>query len=205
MLIVGAKGHAKEIIEIIKENHSFENLHFFDNISKDVPEKFFGYPVLRNFIEVESLFNRDNSFCLGIGGTFQKFQLTQKFLELGGVLKSVNSKSALVAEDASIAPGCNIMPFAAVFNDADLEEGSLVNSYASIHHDSFIGKYTEISPGARILGRCHVGSFCSIGTNAVILPKVKICNEVILGAGSVVIKDITQSGTYAGVPAKKIK
>jgi acetyltransferase-like isoleucine patch superfamily enzyme len=49
-----------------------------------------------------------------------------------------------------------------------------------------------------------VGNNVSIGSNATILP-VKICDNVVIGAGAVVTKDITNSGTYVGNPAKKIK
>jgi acetyltransferase-like isoleucine patch superfamily enzyme len=44
----------------------------------------------------------------------------------------------------------------------------------------------------------------SIGSNATILP-VRICDHVVIGAGSVVTKDITESGIYAGNPARKIR
>jgi serine acetyltransferase len=45
----------------------------------------------------------------------------------------------------------------------------------------------------------------TIGTNAAVLPGINICDNVIIGAGAVVNKDITDPGTYVGVPARKIK
>jgi len=48
-----------------------------------------------------------------------------------------------------------------------------------------------------------VGDRVSIGTNATIMP-VSICDDVVIGAGAVVTKDITESGTYAGNPARKM-
>jgi acetyltransferase-like isoleucine patch superfamily enzyme len=50
----------------------------------------------------------------------------------------------------------------------------------------------------------RLGDRVSIGTNATVLP-VSICNDVVVGAGSVVTKDITESGIYAGNPARKIR
>ena len=50
----------------------------------------------------------------------------------------------------------------------------------------------------------RVGGHVSIGTNATILP-VTICDNVVIGAGSLVTKDITESGIYAGNPAKMIR
>jgi acetyltransferase-like isoleucine patch superfamily enzyme len=49
----------------------------------------------------------------------------------------------------------------------------------------------------------HIGNYVSIGSNATILP-VSICDHVVIGAGAVVTKNITESGVYAGIPAKKI-
>jgi len=48
-----------------------------------------------------------------------------------------------------------------------------------------------------------IGNRVSIGTNATIMP-VSICDDVVIGAGSVVTKDITEAGTYAGNPARKM-
>jgi acetyltransferase-like isoleucine patch superfamily enzyme len=49
----------------------------------------------------------------------------------------------------------------------------------------------------------QIGSHVSIGSNATILP-VQICDRVVIGAGAVVTKDITETGVYAGNPAKKL-
>jgi acetyltransferase-like isoleucine patch superfamily enzyme len=49
-----------------------------------------------------------------------------------------------------------------------------------------------------------IGNNVSLGSNATILP-VEICDNVVIGAGAVVTKNITQSGVYAGNPAKFIK
>jgi len=59
--------------------------------------------------------------------------------------------------------------------------------------------------GSRELWRATtIGNHVSIGTNSTILP-VKICDQVVIGAGSVVTKDITQSGIYAGNPARLLR
>ena len=52
--------------------------------------------------------------------------------------------------------------------------------------------------------KTKIGNNVSIGTNSTILP-VEICDNVVIGAGSVVVKDIFQSGIYAGNPAKFIR
>jgi len=58
--------------------------------------------------------------------------------------------------------------------------------------------------GKRELWReTHIGDRVSIGSNATIMP-VKICDNVVIGAGSVVVQSITEPGTYAGNPARRL-
>jgi len=101
--------------------------------------------------------------------------------------------------------GTIICQGAIVTCNVELGEHVHVNIHASIGHDSKIGSYTTISPGARISGNVTIGECCYIGSNAVIKEKVTICAGAIIGAGAVVVKDITEAGTYTGIPAKKIK
>jgi UDP-3-O-[3-hydroxymyristoyl] glucosamine N-acyltransferase len=81
----------------------------------------------------------------------------------------------------------------------------IVNLNATIGHDCVIGDFVTISPGANISGNVLIGNRCYIGTQAAIVEGVAICGDVILGAGAVVVEDITEPGTYVGVPAKRIK
>lgn len=58
--------------------------------------------------------------------------------------------------------------------------------------------------GAHLAGNVEVGNDTWIGAGAIIRNNICICENVIVGAGAVVVNDITQSGTYVGVPAKRI-
>ena len=81
----------------------------------------------------------------------------------------------------------------------------LINCYSGIFHDTKIGDYNEIMPGAKLLGNVTIGNSCRIGTNSTILPNINICDNVVIGAGAVVTRDITEAGTYIGIPAKKVE
>lgn len=51
---------------------------------------------------------------------------------------------------------------------------------------------------------CFLGNEVLLRANATVLQKVFICSKVIISAGTVVVRDITEPGTYAGVPARWI-
>ena len=56
-----------------------------------------------------------------------------------------------------------------------------------------------------ISGNIILGSRVLIGTGAQILQGLTICDDTIVGAGAVVTKNITEPGTYVGIPARRIK
>lgn len=100
--------------------------------------------------------------------------------------------------------GAIICPGAIITTDVTIGRHVIVNINATIGHDCVIGDFVTISPGANISGNVKIGNLCYIGSGAAVREKVTICDGVTIGAGSVVLNDITDQGTYVGVPAKKI-
>lgn len=207
MLIIGAKGHAREILDVIEKSTSISDIFFYDDYSIDAPDTVFDkYPVLKNIEEARVLFLTDKRFVLGLGGVQNRFSVFEKFIKIGGVPETVVSHTATVGTyNVKLDKGLNIMHHVSIFNDVCIGTGTLINSFASIHHDCKIGEFCEISPGARILGRVKLGNFVSIGANASVLPDLIIGNNVTIGAGAVVTKNIPDNETWVGVPAKKIR
>lgn len=68
-----------------------------------------------------------------------------------------------------------------------------------------IEDYAHVSVGAHLAGTVHVGKGTWIGVGAIVSNNVNICGNCMIGAGAVVVKDITISGTYVGIPAKKVE
>jgi sugar O-acyltransferase (sialic acid O-acetyltransferase NeuD family) len=201
MVIIGAKGHAKEILDIIHLQD--KPFCFFDDVSTDLPEKLYGkYKILRTKEEVLDWFKNDKRFVLGTGNCKLRFEMAEKFIGWNGELTSVVSGNSIIGSfGVDLHPGLNIMHQVVIYNDVRVGEGSLINTAASLHHDVKIGRYCEISPAARILGGVEIGDFCTVGSGAIILPKVKIGNNAIIGAGAVVNKNVPDNITVAGIPA----
>lgn len=204
MIIIGAKGFAKEVLEVICQVNENEQIAFYDDISNDAGTSLYDkYHIIRNLNEATEYFIKtDKRFTLGIGNPHIRNKLNEKFTLAGGILSSTISPFAHIGRFKNIIEaGCNIMTGSIITNDVSVGKGVLINLNCTIGHDSVIGNFVEMSPGVHISGNCSIGSFTFIGTNATILPKIKIGQNVIIAAGSVVTKDVPDNVMAAGVPA----
>ena len=207
MLIVGAKGFAKEVLQVFHELNQTSRIVFYDDSSYELPSLIYNqFRILKTINEAKEHFLIDPKFTLGVGNPLIRFKLYSKMNLVGGYMTSIISpKSNIGNFDVVIEDGVNIMTGVTITNSIHIKRGVLINLHCTIGHDSEIGEFTELSPGVHISGNCNIGNFCNIGTNATILPKLKIGNNVVVGAGAVVTKDIPDNSLVIGVPGKIIK
>jgi len=208
MLIVGAKGFAKEVLEILHQLNQLENLVFYDDVNKDIPKKIFGkFSVLKTMQEAKNYFKTiDNRFTIGIGNPVLRKQLSDKFTAIGGEITSIISPKATIGHYGNqIEVGCNIMTGTVITSDIYIKKGALINLNCTIGHDSILGNFVELSPGVHISGNCKIGDYTVLGTNASVLPKLTIGKNVIIGAGSLVTKNLPDNCLALGIPAKILK
>lgn len=204
MIIIGAKGHAKEIFDMITIENQ-ESFYFFDNVSTDLDDTLFAYPILKNLGQAKAILQKDADFILALGGVFNRQKVYKLFSEINGNPVSAIAQNAIISKSAILGKALNIMPFTFISASTSIGNGCLINSFASIHHDCILGDFVEVSPGARVLGNCKIGAFTTIGANATVLPKLKIGKNVTIGSGAVVTKDVEDNAVIIGVPGKIIK
>lgn len=210
MIIVGAKGLAKEVLEIISVDLEYldDNIVFFDNVSNDLPERLFNkFRILRSFDKAQSYLKKstDKSFVLGLGNPKYRADLFQKFIDLGAKPSTIIAKQANVGSFAvSLGKGATIMQGAAISNDVTIGKGVLIYYNAVVAHDSILDDFVQVSPNVNILGRCKVGANTFLGAGSTVLPDIEVGKNVVIGAGAVVTKNVPDNVTLAGVPAKII-
>lgn len=208
MLIVGAKGFAKEVLQVFKDNGFSEKIAFYDDVNDDVRGVLFNeFPILKNEDEVLEFFKvNGNAFTIGIGSPGLRYKMYKKMILLGGNFSSSISPFAQIGSyDVSMGIGSNVLSQATFSNSTQIGRGCIVYYNVIITHDCVVGDFVELSPNAILLGRCKVGSFTHIGANATIFPDITIGKNVIIGVGSVVTKDIPDNAVAVGTPAKVIK
>ena len=198
--VIGAGGHARSLINLL-ELTGYEIVGVYDdNFQENQQELICGYELKGKLTDIQEDLKR----VLAIGNNqiramkFEQFQ--QDLLQDNLIHPRASIASRVKMQNAN-------QIFAQVVLNSEVEIGAnnIFNTSASIEHESVIGSHTHIAVGAVLCGRVKVGDYCLVGANAVINPNITICDRVTIGSGSVVIENISEPGTYAGNPVRKIK
>ena len=198
LVIFGAGGHARVVADIALKN-GYEIEGFLDD--NPSASTVIGYPVLG---KIEDCVNFKDTcvFAMGIGNNAARKKIFDKFSDLEYPV--LVHPTASIGIEAKIGKGTVAMPFVVMNACASVGEFSILNSASVIEHDCKVGDYCLIAPNVTMCGMSQCGNMVWLGAGSVVNQTVKICDGVTVGSGAVVTKEITESGTYVGVPATKI-
>ena len=198
LIILGASGHGKVLADIA-EKTGYEQIAFLD----DAPDvKSCGaYPVVGKCGDASRFADAD--FIVAVGNAAIRRRLQTGLAEQGLRVVSLVHPAAVVAGHVSIGAGTAVMAGAVINPYVSIGEGCIINTCASVDHDCVLEDYVHVSVGAHVAGTVHVGSATWIGAGAVVSNNIDITQECMIGAGAVVVRNLVQSGTYIGVPARK--
>ena len=97
-----------------------------------------------------------------------------------------------------------IHPTSLILNNVKIGEGSFVGAY-SIITTNVKGDFFSAMPGSIVSGNVNIQDSVYLGNNSCIKENITIHNDTTIGMNASVVKNIIESGTYVGVPSKKIK
>lgn len=203
MLVIGAGGHALEVLDILTDNHYPGPVVFYHPASTPVASvSIKAYLIIGSEEEMKDYLRTDPDFVLATGDSLYRKKMADVCIGYGGRLQSVIASTAKISPlNVQLAAGLNIMHNVTLFPEVSIGKGSLINAGSSIHHQSVVGEYCQICPSSVITGNVTIGNNCMIGSGTIIIPKITIGNNVVIAAGSVVTRDLPDNVMAAGVPA----
>lgn len=209
VVIVGAGGFGREVLEIFKDENriskSWNILGFVDENRQLHGKVLNGYPVLGGLDWLRA-HNSENLGCVVAIGTCEtRKQVVERLEEIGVNFHNAVHPSVIMSD--SVQMGTDVIICAGSILTVNIKIGDHVhiNINSTIGHDAVIGRYCTINPIVAINGNNHLGEGVYVGTGATFIQGISIGSWSTIGAGAVVIGDIPEKVTAVGVPAKVIK
>ena len=208
IILWGAIGQAKLIKDVVDYSNSriiavFDSNPNFSTPFEDVPI----YHGWNQFMEwIKDKDKSELGFVIGTAMEGRKFRLElhDRFCESGLQPVTLIHPSAIIARNAVIGEGSQIMAGTVIGPEAQLGKLCIINTSASVDHENVFEDGVEIAPGATLCGMVMVGTNSWIAAGATVLPRIKIGRNCIVGAGSLVNRDVPDETTVVGVPAKPL-
>lgn len=205
IIIIGAGGHSKIIIDILEEYKDNRILGLLDdnrNIHGDIV---LGKKILG---EVESIKNYDPSnlkFVISIGNNQIRRRLFNQITGWGYMPTNAISRHAVISKYVELGKGLIINAGVKIHPDVRVEDNVIIGMNATISHDSVIERDVHISPGVHLTGSTYIERGVDVGTGAVVIPGIRIERNSIIGAGAVVTKNVEKNSVAVGIPAKIVR
>lgn len=198
LIIIGAGGHGKVLADNALKN-GYTDICFVDDRSAG---ECMGFPIVGTSADIPWLDDGKTDFIIGIGNNAVRKTIAEKY---GVHWVSLVHPSAQIAANVSVGKGTAVMAGAVINACARVGEHCIINTRAVIEHDNIIENYAHISPNAALGGTVRIGEQTHIGIGATVINNIDVCEKCVVGGAAAVVKNITESGTYVGVPVRKIK
>jgi UDP-perosamine 4-acetyltransferase len=205
VLIVGAGGHGKVVLDILRAGATYNPIGFIDADPALAGTSVGGLPVLGHLNALAKLKGKVSAAIVAIGDNRARPGYSQKLRERGFELINAIHPSAVASTMAKLGRNVVIAAGVVISTEAAIGDDVILNTSAIVDHECEIGPAVHICPGAAIAGRVRIGEGAFIGLGCRIIQCLTIGEHATIGAGAVVIRDIPPGATAVGVPARVIK
>lgn len=207
LYIIGSGGFGREVawlverINEVKPTWSIKG--FIDDNELRWGTKEGDYVVLGNCNYLKNL-GEVYAVC-AVGSANVRREVIEKIKDSKIKFATLIDPSVIMSERVEVGEGCIICAGTVLTVDIKIGNHVIINLDCTVGHDDIINDFVTVYPSVNISGNVVIGQRSELGTGTQIIQGKSITDHTIIGAGAVVVKDIVESGTYVGAPAKMIK
>ncbi|PEZ03471.1 acetyltransferase [Bacillus sp. AFS018417] len=201
LIIIGASGHGKVVADIALKMNKWQSIAFLDD--DESVKASMGIEVIGKSADACKHIE-DCDFCVGIGNNATREKIQEKLEAEGASIPTLIHPTAVIGEQVKLASGTVVMAGVVINCCTTIGKGCIINTGSTIDHDNIIEDYVHISPGAHLAGTVKVGWGTWLGIGSIVSNNINITSGCKIGAGAVVVKDITEPGTYVGIPVRRV-
>lgn len=203
LLIIGCGGHGRVVADAAQEM-GYDRIAFLD----DAYQSFGASDPWRVLGPLEMMAGLRDEWPEAIaasGANAPRLAAHRDLLRHGYIAASIVHPSAIISRTAYLGPGVFVAAAAVVNTGARINDAAIINTGARVDHDSVIEAGAHIAPGAILAGNVHVGERSMLGAGSAVRQGVEIAADITVGVGAAVVRNLTEAGVYAGVPATRLR
>ncbi len=208
IVIIGSSGHAKVVIDIVRQEGGFNIVGLLDRF-RNLGEETLGYPIIGTEEDLPHLVNSHSlkGVIIAIGDNFIRSKVAERIKEICPDLLFIPAihPSARIATEVSIGEGTIVMAGVSINPCSSIGRFCILNTHSSLDHDSVMEDFSSLAPHAATGGNCQIGKFSAISIGAILIHGVQIGEQSVVGAGSLVTRTIEAFVVAFGSPAKVIR
>lgn len=204
VVIIGAGGHGRVVLDILRAQGSHKVLGFLDADEALHGSVVAGVPVLGHPNHLIRLRGKARGAVVAIGDNRARVSYASHLRNAGLELISAIHPRSMVLGGARVGANVVIAAGAVVATEAVVKDSALINTSAVVEHECDVGEGCHIGPGAMLAGRVRVGPGAFVGLGARVIQCISVGAGATVGAGAVVIRDVADNATVVGVPARAI-
>ena len=198
VVLIGGSGHARSLIDCVQSSGG-EVVGILDD-GLEIGDSVLGIPVLGTIEDCEKY--REYAFLIAIGDNGIRTRIAES-VDLNWY--TAIHPAAEVSRYAQVGPGTVVMANAVINSCAVVGKHCIINTAAIVEHDNLLEDFVHLTPRVALGGGVHIEKGTHVGIGAVVRDNQTICGGCVIGAGAVVVKHITEPGTYVGIPARRLK
>ena len=201
LLIIGASGHGKVVADIALKMNMWKSIAFLDD-DESIKDSM-GLEVIGKSADTFT-YKDDSDIFIAVGNNTTREKIQEKLEAEGASIPVLVHPHVVIGTDVQLGVGTTVMAGVVINSSTKIGKGCIINTGATLDHDNVIEDYVHISPGANLAGTAKIGKGSWIGIGSTVSNNINITSGCIVGAGAVVVSDITEPGTYVGVPARRV-
>ena len=192
IIIIGAGGHSKSLINLIISTNKFKIIGLIDNQVGN--KKVLNYPILGSDKDLIKYYKKGVRYCaIGIGqikSPYIRIKLFNILKKNGFKIPTIISKTSNYFKDSEIGEGTQIFHNTFINSNVKIGNNCIINSGSIIEHDVEISNNCHISTGAIINGGVKIGTDTFIGSGSIIKNDIQIGKGCTIGMGMIIKKKI---------------
>lgn len=214
LIIAGAKGSGLKALQVIEDGcdaglHDHRILGFLDDNEEIQGTEFFGYPILGTTNQMEQVLERvgpldDVGLVCPIGNPMNRLKVIERLSPWFDEFPNVIHPSAQISKRACVGRGNLFSQNVVIQAGVHIGDFNTFNIAAVMGPMAQVSSYCTVNGNVFLASESQVNEFTYVGMGASVMQGITIGRNCVVGANAFVNRNVKDSITAVGVPAKAL-